>query len=197
MDYLPEALTRLTAQLAKLPGIGPKTAQRLAFFIIERGEEQVRELSEAIIAAKERTSYCGICGNITEDDPCHICSDAKRRQDVICVVSSPKDVIAMEKTREYNGLYHVLHGSISPMEDIGPGDIRIKELFERLDGILEVILATNTDTEGRATAAHIAYLLKPYDVKVTRIAQGVPSGGSLEYADNDTLIWAIKGRLEL
>ena len=194
-----EAISRLVNQLSKLPGIGRKTAQRLAYHIISQPEEQVRELAVSIFNGKKQVHFCPVCGNFTDVDPCNICSDSERRRDVICVVKDPRDVNAMERMRDYNGLYHVLHGVISPMDGVGPDDIRIRELMERLaDGtVKEVVLATNPDVEGEATAAYIARLIKPMGVKVTRIAHGVPVGGELEYTDEVTLLRAFQGRREL
>lgn len=194
-----EAISRLVNQLSKLPGIGKKTAQRLAYHIISQSEEQVRELAVAIFNGKKQVHFCPICGNFTDVDPCSICADTQRRRDVICVVKDPRDVNAMERMRDYNGLYHVLHGVISPMDGIGPEDIRIKELMERLsDGdIQEVVLATNPDVEGEATASYLARLIRPLGIRVTRIAHGVPVGGELEYTDEITLLRAFQGRREL
>ena len=194
-----EAISRLVNQLSKLPGIGRKTAQRLAYHIIAQPEEQVRELAVAIFNGKRQVHFCPVCGNFTDVDPCSICSDSSRRRDVICVVKDPRDVNAMERMRDYNGLYHVLHGVISPMDGVGPGDIRIRELMERLASgeIREVVLATNPDVEGEATAAYLARLIKPMDIRVTRIAHGVPVGGELEYTDEVTLLRAFQGRREL
>ena len=194
-----EAISRLVNQLSKLPGIGRKTAQRLAYHIIAQPEEQVRELAVAIFNGKRQVHFCPVCGNFTDVDPCSICSDSNRRRDVICVVKDPRDVNAMERMRDYNGLYHVLHGVISPMDGVGPGDIRIRELMERLASgeIREVVLATNPDVEGEATAAYLARLIKPMDIRVTRIAHGVPVGGELEYTDEVTLLRAFQGRREL
>ena len=194
-----EAISRLVNQLSKLPGIGRKTAQRLAYHIIAQPEEQVRELAVAIFNGKRQVHFCPVCGNFTDVDPCAICSDSNRRQDVVCVVKDPRDVNAMERMRDYNGLYHVLHGVISPMDGVGPDDIRIRELMERLASgeIKEVVLATNPDVEGEATAAYLARLIKPMDIRVTRIAHGVPVGGELEYTDEVTLLRAFQGRREL
>ena len=194
-----EAISRLVNQLSKLPGIGRKTAQRLAYHIIAQPEEQVRELAVAIFNGKRQVHFCPVCGNFTDVDPCGICSDTNRRRDVICVVKDPRDVNAMERMRDYNGLYHVLHGVISPMDGVGPDDIRIRELMERLASgeIKEVVLATNPDVEGEATAAYLARLIKPMDIRVTRIAHGVPVGGELEYTDEVTLLRAFQGRREL
>ena len=194
-----EPINTLCAQLAKLPGVGSKSAQRLAYFILDMPASSAKELAEAIIRAKDTVRYCPICGNYTDVEPCAICTDEKRSDDVICVVEDPKEVFAMEKLREYRGRYHVLHGAISPTDGIGPGDIRIKELIERVDagGVKEVILATNPDVKGEATASYIARILKPKGVRVTRIAHGVPIGGSLEYVDEMTLLKAVEGRREL
>ncbi len=194
-----EAIQRLVNQLSKLPGIGRKTAQRLAYHIIALPEDQVRELAVSIFNGKQQVHFCPVCGNFTDVDPCAICSDSDRRHDVICVVKDPRDVNAMERMREYNGLYHVLHGVISPMDGVGPDDIRIKELMQRLgDGtIKEVVLATNPDVEGEATAAYISRLIKPMGIRVTRIAHGVPVGGELEYTDEVTLLRAFQGRREI
>ncbi len=194
-----EAIARLVNQLSKLPGVGRKTAQRLAYHILSLPEEQVRELAVAIFNGKKQIHFCPICGNYTDADPCAICADASRRRDIVCVVRDPRDVNAMERMREYHGLYHVLHGVISPMDGVGPDDIRIRELMSRLAGgeIQEVVLATNPDVEGEATAAYISRLIKPMGVKVTRIAHGVPIGGELEYTDEVTLLRAFEGRTEL
>ena len=193
-----EPINTLCAQLAKLPGVGAKSAQRLAYYILDMSEASARELAQSIINAKEKVRYCPICGNYTDREPCAICADEKRSGEVICV-EDPKEVFAMEKLREYRGRYHVLHGAISPTDGIGPGDIRIKELIERVDagGVKEVILATNPDVKGEATASYIARILKPKGVRVTRIAHGVPIGGSLEYVDEMTLLKAVEGRREL
>ncbi|SHK41703.1 DNA replication and repair protein RecR [Caminicella sporogenes DSM 14501] len=192
-------VAKLIEEFSKLPGIGRKTAQRLAFYILNSKEEEAVSLAEAIINAKRKTKYCSICLNITDIDPCRICTSHKRDKSMICVVEDPRDVAAMERTREYNGLYHVLHGAISPMEGIGPEDIKIKELLLRLqnDDIKEVILATNPTIEGEATSMYISKLVKPMGIKVTRIAHGIPVGGDLEYADEVTLSKALEGRREL
>ena len=194
-----EAISRLVNQLAKLPGIGKKTAQRLAYHIISQPEEQVRELAVAIFNGKRDVHFCPICGNFTDVDPCAICSDPNRRRDVICVVKDPRDVNAMERMRDYDGMYHVLHGVISPMDGVGPDDIRIRELMERLEdgSVHEVVIATNPNVEGEATAAYIARLIRPLGVRVTRIAHGVPVGGELEYTDEVTLLRAFQGRREI
>ena len=194
-----EPINTLCAQLAKLPGVGAKSAQRLAYYILDMSEASARELAQSIINAKEKVRYCPICGNYTDREPCAICADEKRSGEVICVVEDPREVFAMEKLREYRGRYHVLHGATSPTDGIGPGDIRIKELIERVDagGVKEVILATNPDVKGEATASYIARILKPKGVRVTRIAHGVPIGGSLEYVDEMTLLKAVEDRREL
>lgn len=192
-------IARLIEELEKLPGIGHKTAQRLAFHILNLPAEKSEALANAIKEAKLKTRYCSICSNITETDPCSICGSVKRDHGIICVVEDPKDVIAMERIREFNGVYHVLQGVISPMEGIGPEDIRIKELLQRIrDGnIREVIMATDPDVEGEATAMYISRLLKPIGIRITRIAHGIPVGGDLEYADEVTLAKALEGRREL
>ena len=194
-----EAIAKLVNQLSKLPGVGRKTAQRLAYHIIALPEDQVRELAVAIFNGKKQIHFCPICGNYTDTDPCPICADSSRRKDIVCVVRDPRDVNALERMREYDGLYHVLHGVISPMDGVGPDDIRIRELMSRLSSgeIKEVVLATNPDVEGEATAAYISRLIKPMGVKVTRIAHGVPIGGELEYTDEVTLLRAFQGRTEL
>lgn len=199
MDYYAGPVARLIEEFSKLPGIGKKTAQRLAFHVLNTDMEDARKLSEAIIYAKEKTKYCSECANITDIDPCNICRNQSRQKNTICVVQDPKDVIAMEKTREFRGMYHVLHGAISPMEGIGPESIKIKELIVRLQKthVDEVILATNPTIEGEATAMYISKLIKPAGIKVTRIAHGIPVGGDLEYADEVTLSKALEGRREI
>ena len=194
-----EAISRLVNQLSKLPGVGRKTAQRLAYHILAMPEDRVRELAVAIFNGKKQVHLCPVCGNYTDVDPCPICSDNERRHDIICVVRDPRDVNAIQRTHDYDGLYHVLHGVISPMDGVGPDDIRIAELMSRLaDGeVKEVVLATNPDVEGEATAAYISRLIKPMGVRVTRIAHGVPVGGELEYTDEVTLSRAFQGRREL
>ena len=194
-----EALNALTMQLARLPGIGAKSAQRLEYHILDMPEGNARELAAAITRARDTVRYCPICGNYTDVEPCAICADAARKSDVLCVVRDARDVFAMEKLREFRGKYHVLHGTISPMDGIGPDDIRIKELLQRVEqeGVNEVILATNPDVEGEATASYIARLLKPKGVRVTRIAHGIPIGGNLEYVDEMTLLKAVEGRREM
>lgn len=194
-----ETVNKLINQFEKLPGIGHKTAIRLAFYILESDENVAKEFSETLVKAKKNVKFCSICYNLTEKDPCDICSNSKRDESTICVVENVKDVIAMEKTHEYKGKYHVLHGSISPMNNISAGDIKIKELLERLkdDSIKEVILATNPTVEGEATAMYISRLIKPLGIKVTRIAHGIPVGGDLEYTDEITLIKALEGRTQM
>lgn len=191
-----EPIEKLTTQLARLPGIGHKTAQRLAYHILGVPEAQALELADAIIAARRDVHDCPICGTYTDVTPCAICADEKRDGSVICVVCDPRDVTAMEKTREFSGKYHVLQGVLSPMNGVGPNDIRINELVERVKkgGVREVILATNPDVEGEATASYIARLLKPMGVACTRIAHGIPIGGNLEYTDEVTLAKALEGR---
>ena len=192
-------LVRLIEELSKLPTVGPKTAQRLAFYMLSMPAEDAEALASAIIEAKRRIRYCSVCANITETDPCEVCTDSKRDQSVICVVENPRDVAAMERTREFRGLYHVLQGAISPLDGIGPDDLRIAELLRRLAGgtVRELIVATNPRVEGEATALYLAKVIKPLGVKVTRIAHGLPVGGDLEYADEVTLARALEGRREL
>lgn len=199
MNYYAAPIAKLIEAFTKLPGIGNKTAQRLAFYLLDMPQKEAEELAYAIINAKRSIRYCDICCNITDKEKCSICSDAKRDESIICVVEDPRDVVAMEKTREYKGLYHVLHGAISPMDDIGPDEIRIKELLDRIrqGNIKEIILATNPNIEGEATAMYISKLIKPLGVKTTRIAHGVPVGGDLEYADEVTLMKALEGRREI
>ena len=190
-----ETITKLINQFERLPGIGHKTAVRLAFFVLDSPKNFSEEMANALIEAKEKIKFCSICYNITESDPCEICASNKRDDSIICVVENVKDVVAMEKTHEYKGKYHVLHGSISPMNNITAGDIKVKELLERLidDKIKEVILATNPTVEGEATAMYISRLIKPLGITVTRIAHGIPVGGDLEYTDEITLIKALEG----
>lgn len=199
MKYYAKPLVKLIAELSKLPGIGYKTAQRLAFYILSLSEAEAKTLAESITEAKENMKYCSICGNLTDVDPCSVCSDATRDQDIICVVESPKDVSAMERIREYRGLYHVLHGAISPMDGIGPEDINLKSLLLRLqkNDVKEVIIATNPNIEGEATAMYMARLIKPAGITVSRIAHGIPVGGDLEYTDEVTLSIAMEGRRTL
>lgn len=198
MQY-PEPIAKLIEGFTKLPGIGPKTASRLAFFVLDMKEDDVLDFAKALVNAKRNLTYCSICQNITDTDPCRICDDKHRDKSVVCVVQEARDVIAMEKMKEFRGDYHVLHGAISPMDGIGPEDIKIPELLKRLqdDTIQEVIIATNPNIEGEATAMYISRLVKPTGIKVTRIAHGLPVGGDLEYADEVTLSRAIEGRREL
>ena len=199
MRQYPKPLEILINELSKLPGIGGKTAQRLAFHVLSLDDKEVNQLAKALTNAKEQMKYCSVCGNLTDTDPCRICSDPARRQDVICVVESPRDVMAMERIREFNGLYHVLHGVISPMEGIGPEDINLKSLIARLQAsdVKELIVATNPNIEGEATAMYIARLIKPAGIQVSRIAHGIPVGGDLEYADEVTLLKSLEGRRQL
>lgn len=191
-----EPIAKLTTQLSRLPGIGQKTAQRLAYHILDVPAAQAAELANAILDARQKVQYCPICGMYTDVIPCPVCADESRDKTVLCVVCDARDVTAMEKTREFFGRYHVLHGVLSPMEGVGPNDIRINELLERVkaDQVREVILATDPDVEGEATASYIARLLKPYGIAVTRIAHGIPIGGNLEYTDEVTLAKALEGR---
>lgn len=200
MEYFPPALEKMTEQFARLPGVGYKTAQRLAFFMLSLPESEVETFAEAMLHAKRSIALCPRCQNLTEGDGlCPICESDKRDESLVCVVADPKDVIALERSREYRGSYHVLHGIISPMNHIGPDDLYIKSLLERVSegGIKEVIMATNPDTEGEATAMYLSRLLKPFGVRVTRLAYGIPVGGHLEYADDATLMRAMEGRRDM
>ena len=199
MIHYAKPLNNLISQLSKLPGVGGKSAQRLAFHILSMDDKDASAIAEAILEAKRTMKYCSVCGNLTDVDPCGICCEENRNRRIICVVESPKDVAAMERIREYGGLYHVLHGAISPMDGIGPEDINLKSLIVRLQNsdVEEIILATNPNIEGEATAMYIARLVKPSGIKVTRIAHGIPVGGDLEYTDEITLSKAIEGRREL
>ena len=200
MEYFPPALENLVEHFARLPGIGRKSAQRLAFHVLSLSKEEAESFANAIIEAKASIHCCPVCQNLTEGDgPCALCRSQKRDGSTICVVADPKDVIAMERSREYGGLYHVLHGVISPMNHVGPDDLHVKSLVERVaaGGVSEVIMATNPDTEGEATAMYLSRLLKPFDVKVTRLAYGIPVGSHLEYADDATLMRALEGRQEM
>ena len=194
-----EPIAKMVAQLSRLPGVGTKSAQRLAYHIISMPLEDVRELATAIYSGRKSIRYCSVCGNYSTDELCDICRDERRHNGQICVVRDPRDVAAIERMRDFQGLYHVLHGALSPMDGVGPDDIRIRELLSRLaEGeIQEVVLATNPDVEGEATAAYISRLIKPMGVKVTRIAHGVPVGGELEYTDEVTLSRAFQGRREV
>jgi recombination protein RecR len=193
------AIARLVEELRRLPGIGPKSAQRLAFHILNVGEADALKLAQAIIDAKQKVRLCSVCCNITEVDPCRLCADDRREKSVICVVEKPSDAASIEKGGKYKGLYHVLHGSISPLDGVGPDEIKMKELIARIrdKSVAEVIVATNPNTSGEATAMYIRELLKPLGVRVTRIAQGVPVGSDLEFADDSTLAHALEGRREM
>lgn len=197
--YFPAALERLSEAFARLPGIGGKTAQRLAFHVLSLPDEEAEAFAQAILEAKKTVHTCPVCQNLTDGELCAICGDESRDQGVICVVAEPRDVIAMERAREYDGVYHVLHGVISPLNHVGPDDIRIRELLARVakGGVREVIMATNPDTEGEATAMYLSRLLRPMEVKVTRLAYGIPVGSQLEYADEITLLRALEGRREI
>ena len=199
MSYYSPSIEKLIESFEKLPSIGHKTAQRLAFYMLDLSNEEAEEFTNSILNAKKNLKFCSKCFNISDTDPCNICSNPKRDSSTICVVEDVRDVIAMERTHEYGGLYHVLHGSISPMNGIGPDDIKIKELLSRtMDGsVKEVILATNPRVEGEATSMYISKLLKPLGIKSTRIARGIPVGGDLEYTDEITLTKALEGRSEI
>ncbi|WP_409343454.1 recombination mediator RecR [Paenibacillus sp. MBLB4367] len=197
--YYPEPIAKLIDAFGKLPGVGPKTAGRLAFHVLRMKEEQVVDFAKALVNVKRNLHYCSVCCNITDVDPCRVCADKGRDASIICVVQEPKDLVAMERTKEFRGYYHVLHGAISPMEGIGPDEIYIAELLKRLsdEQVQELILATNPNIEGEATAMYLSRLVKPFGLKVTRIAHGLPVGGDLEYADEVTLTKALEGRREL
>jgi len=197
--FYPEPIAKLIDSFSRLPGVGPKTAARLAFHVLRMKEEDVVNFAKALVNVKRNLLYCSVCCNITDTDPCRVCSDKNRDRSVICVVQEARDLVAMERTKEYHGLYHVLQGAISPMEGIGPDDIRVAELLRRLadDEVQELILATNPNIEGEATAMYLSRLVKPFAIKVTRIAHGLPVGGDLEYADEVTLSKALEGRREL
>jgi len=196
MLYTSESLEILIEELSQLPGIGRKTAQRLALYLLKQPREEVVKLAKALVQLKDKVKYCSSCYNITEVDPCAICSSPKRDRSIICVVEEPNDVIALEKTNEYKGLYHVLGGALSPLEGVGPEELKIKELLPRLaEGVQEVILAMNPNVEGEATTIYLSKLIKPLGIKVTRIARGLPVGGDLEYADEATLTRALEGRI--
>lgn len=197
--YYPEPISKLMDSFMKLPGIGPKTAVRLAFFVLNMKDDDVMNFANALVNAKRQLMHCKICGHITDKEICAVCSDSHRDNSIICVVEDPKDVIAMEKMKEFNGKYHVLHGAISPMDGIGPEDINVPDLLNRLkdEEVKEIILATNANIEGEATAMYISRLVKPSGIKTTRIAHGLPVGGDLEYADEVTLSRALEGRRDL
>lgn len=198
MQYI-EPLARLIENFRALPGIGNKTAVRLAYHVLDMDADKAKSLADAILAAKSKISYCNTCFNLTDEDPCRICSSGQRDRSVICVVEQPQDVAAMERMKDFKGLYHVLHGALSPLSGIGPESLKIKELLNRLhdDTVKEIIVATNPNVEGEATAMYLARLLKPIGIKVTRIAHGLPVGGDLEYADEVTLSRAMENRVEL
>ncbi|GMK42446.1 recombination protein RecR [Paenibacillus sp. CCS19] len=197
--YYPEPIAKLIDAFTRLPGIGPKTAARLAFHVLRMQEDDVIDFAKALVSVKRNLSYCSVCCNITDTDPCRICQDNTRDRSVICVVQESKDLVAMERTKEFEGYYHVLQGAISPMEGIGPDQIRVAELLQRLsdERVQELILATNPNIEGEATAMYLSRLVKPFGIRVTRIAHGLPVGGDLEYADEVTLSKALEGRREL
>ncbi len=201
VSAIPRPVQVLIDEFSRLPGIGPKTASRLTYFLLRQSPEQSRALAEALTQLKERTRFCSVCFNMTEDDPCPLCRDDQRDAGSICVVESPLDVIALERTRSFKGRYHVLHGAISPVEDIGPEDLRIKELMARLQNstrsVREVILATNPSYEGEATAMYLQKQIAPLGIRITRLARGLPAGGDLEYADETTLARALEGRSEM
>ena len=199
MEYLPAPLEKLVEEFASLPGIGGKSAQRLAFHVLSLSDQEAQDFADAILEAKRTVTCCPVCRNLTAGGLCPICASPKRDGATICVVADPRDVVAMERAREYTGRYHVLHGVISPMNHVGPDDLEIKSLVDRVaqGDVKEVIMATNPDTEGEATAMYIARLLKPFDVKVTRLAYGIPVGGHLEFADDATLMRALEGRREI
>ena len=194
--YYPQPLSDLIIAFSRLPGIGPKTAGRLAFYLLEHSQD-AEELATAIKAALANIKQCSVCGNYTETDPCKICSSERRDKSVLCIVEQPRDVVSLEKTGEYKGLYHVLHGVLSPMEGVGPDQLNLSGLFQRLEGVKEVIMAITPSVEGEATALYIAKLIKPAGIKVTRIAHGLPVGGDLEYADEVTIARALEGRRQL
>lgn len=199
MRYFPAAMERLTEQFAKLPGIGGKTAQRLAFHVLSLPLEDAEAFSQAILDAKRTVHTCNVCQNLTDQDVCSVCQDTERDHGLICVVAEAKDVVAMERAREFRGVYHVLHGVISPLNHVGPDDLKIRELLDRVaqGGVREIIMATNPDTEGETTAMYLSRLLRPLEVKVTRLAYGIPVGSQLEYADEVTLLRALEGRREI
>jgi recombination protein RecR len=200
MNTTPRAVTRLIEEFHRLPGVGPKTAQRLTFYLLRASKEQALSLAQALEQLKDHVVTCSICQNIAEENPCALCRDESRDRTIICVVEEPLDVLAIERTREYRGLYHVLHGAISPVDGIGPEDLRLRELMTRLQqnaGTKEIVLATNPNLEGEATAMYIERLIKPLGIRLTRLARGLPVGGDLEYADEVTLTRALEGRREV
>jgi recombination protein RecR len=197
--YYPEPVARLIEAFQRLPGIGPRTAQRLTFFLLKRPAEEVRELAESLLSVKSNISHCSRCFNVTDTDPCRICADPARNSRLLCIVEEPNDLLAMERTGEFRGRYHVLLGALSPLDGVGPEDLKLRELFRRLDSepVEEIIIATNPNVEGEATAIYLAKLLKPIGARLTRIARGLPVGGDLEYADQVTLSKALEGRKEI
>jgi recombination protein RecR len=199
MAYYPEPVARLIEALQKLPGVGPKTAQRLTFFLLKRSPDEVNELADSLVQLKARILHCTVCFNVTEEDPCRICRDPGRDARGLCIVEEPNDLLALERTGEFRGRYHVLLGALSPLDGIGPEDLKVRELLQRLEagGVEEVILATNPSVEGEATAIYLAKLLRPLGIRTTRIARGLPVGGDLEYADEVTLSKALEGRREM
>ena len=198
MDFYPVAIERLIEEFAKLPGIGKKTAQRLALFVLNLPKEEVEGFAHALVQARGTLKFCSVCGSFADSDPCAICSNPNRDKSIICVVENPKDIMTMERVKKFNGVYHVLHGTISPMLGRGPEDIKLRELIRRINGeVEEVIVATNPNIEGEATAMYISKILKPLGAKVTRIAHGIPVGGDLEYTDEVTLSKALEGRKEI
>ena len=198
MSVYGSSVSRLIEKFESLPGIGHKSAERMAFFLLRKSEAEVQDFADAVVDARKKLCFCSVCQNMSDSDICDICANTSRDRSVICVVQDPRDVQAMERAREFKGTYHVLHGAISPMNGIGPDDIKIKELLRRLDeNVSEVIIATNSDVEGEATAMYIARLIKPMGVTVTRIARGIPVGGDLEYADDMTLAMALQHRVEI
>ena len=198
MDFYPVAIEKLIEEFAKLPGIGKKTAQRLALFVLNLPKEEVEGFAHALVQARGTLKFCSVCGSFADSDPCAICSNPNRDKSIICVVENPKDIMTMERVKEFNGVYHVLHGTISPMLGRGPEDIKLRELIRRINGeVEEVIVATNPNIEGEATAMYISKILKPLGAKVTRIAHGIPVGGDLEYTDEVTLSKALEGRKEI
>lgn len=198
MNYYGNYISKLIEELSRLPGVGGKTAQRLAFYILNMSKDEVKSLADSIIEAKENVKYCSVCCNLTDSDPCSVCANTKRNKNVIMVVEEPRDMAAYEKTKEFKGLYHVLHGAISPMKDITADDLKVKELLARLnEDTEEVIIATGTSVEGETTAMYLSRLIKPLGIKVSRIANGVPVGSDLEYVDEVTLSRALEGRREM
>jgi recombination protein RecR len=198
MQHTSEALQQLIEEFSRLPGIGRKSAQRLALYILKQPREEIIRMATAMVNVKDRIRYCSVCCNITEQDPCTICSSTKRDRGMICVVEEPRDVMALEKTNEFRGLYHVLGGSLSPLDGIGPEDIKVRELLSRVNSeVAEIILAMNPNVEGEATTIYLTRMLKPLGVKVSRIARGIPVGGDLEFADEATLTRAMEGRITL